>query len=469
MTVITRFAPSPTGSLHIGGVRTALFNWLYAKANNGKFLLRIEDTDKVRSTQDAINSIIKDLSWLGLNHDDSIVFQSSNIDRHKAVAFDLLKKEKAYKCYATADDLAEMRKLAEKEKKTPKYDGRWRDRTDHPINTPYVIRLKVPQNGRTILNDMVQGEVIVSNSELDDMVLLRSDGTPTYMLSVVVDDYDMGITDIIRGDDHLTNTFRQIQIFNAMEWNLPNFAHIPLIHGQDGKKLSKRHGAVGIKEFQSLGFDADTLLVYLSKLGWNSSKFEWLNDRDDNWKHYTKVFDIKDVNRSPSRLDLKKLNSVSFERIKLYDNTYLAEQLSEYYSLYKGIDIGLLTFNRFVKGMDGLKIRSHNFSEMADLAIFYVDEINLIHNDTAMKLISTNINHLKSIYDIFKDYNDDWNQDNLNRLMHNYCEDNVLKISTIGQTLRAALTGTTISPGICEIMVVLGKNETLNRFKKLIG
>ncbi|NBP73896.1 MAG: glutamate--tRNA ligase, partial [Alphaproteobacteria bacterium] len=298
MSVVTRFAPSPTGFLHIGGARTALFNWLYARHTGGKYLLRIEDTDRKRSTPEAIDAILGGLDWLGLTPDEAPVYQFSRRDRHVEVVEELLKRGQAYRCYCTPEELAEMREKAKAEKRSTRYDGTWRDRdpADAPVGIDPVIRFRAPQDGETVIQDAVQGTVTVANSEMDDLIMLRADGTPTYMLSVVVDDHDMGITHAIRGDDHLTNAFRQTQIFQAMGWDAPVYAHIPLIHGPDGAKLSKRHGALGVEAYRDMGYLPEAVLNYLCRLGWSHGDDEFFSMEDAvSW------FDIADINKGASR------------------------------------------------------------------------------------------------------------------------------------------------------------------------
>ncbi|MBC7135504.1 MAG: glutamate--tRNA ligase, partial [Oceanibaculum nanhaiense] len=321
MTVVTRFAPSPTGFLHIGGGRTALFNWLYARHTGGKFLLRIEDTDRARSTEDAVQAIFDGLKWLGLDWDDEAVMQFARAGRHAEVAHELLAQGKAYRCYASPEELTAMREQAKAEGRPVRYDGRWRDRpdSDAPAGVAPVIRLKAPQTGQTIIQDMVQGEVTVANEQLDDFVLLRGDGTPTYMLSVVVDDHDMGITHVIRGDDHLNNAFRQTQLYQAMGWDVPHFAHIPLIHGPDGAKLSKRHGALGVEAYRDMGFLPEAMRNYLLRLGWGHGDEEIIpTDKAIEW------FDLDAVGRSASRFDMAKLENLNAHYLREADDTRLA-------------------------------------------------------------------------------------------------------------------------------------------------
>jgi glutamyl-tRNA synthetase len=324
--VVTRFAPSPTGPLHIGSARTALFNWLYARRHGGLFLLRIEDTDKQRSTETSIQSIYQGIEWLGLNYDGEPVSQASNAKRHKEVALKMLSEGHAYKCFSTPDEISEFRKKAKAEKKSSLFLSPWRNTVeeDHPI-APFSIRLKAPREGKTVIKDRVQGDVIIDNSQIDDMILLRSDGSPVYMLAVVVDDHDMGVTHIIRGDDHLNNAARQMQIYNAMGWKLPTYAHIPLIHGPDGKKMSKRHGATGVQEYQALGYSAAGMRNYLTRLGWSHGDSEFFNDEDArSW------FDLEHIGRSPSRFDFKKLANISSQHIANTEDTDLLLELEDY-------------------------------------------------------------------------------------------------------------------------------------------
>ncbi|WP_417429350.1 glutamate--tRNA ligase [Kiloniella sp.] len=459
--VVTRFAPSPTGFLHIGGARTALFNWLFAKHHGGKYLLRIEDTDRKRSTPEAIEAIIDGLNWLGLNHDDEITYQFSRAERHQQVAQQLLSEGKAYHCYCSPEELTEMRETARAEGRPMKYDGRWRDRpaSEAPEGVKPVVRLKMPQEGETLIKDLVQGDVTVANSQLDDMVLLRADGTPTYMLSVVVDDYDMGITHIIRGDDHLTNAFRQTQLFKAMGWELPYFAHIPLIHGADGAKLSKRHGALGVEAYRDeMGYLPEALRNYLLRLGWGHGDEEVIST-----EQAIKWFDIDGVGKSPSRFDFAKLENLNGIYIRNADDSYLADIISPLISAKEEIVISADQKAVLVKGMSGLKERAKTIIDLAESAGFYVKSRPLQLNDKAKKLLSVEgKENLSNLLPILQNL-PTWEEEPLEATVKGFAEEAELKLGKIAQPLRAALSGSNVSPGIFEVMEILGKDESINR------
>ncbi|WP_421781584.1 glutamate--tRNA ligase [Kiloniella litopenaei] len=459
--VVTRFAPSPTGFLHIGGARTALFNWLFAKHHGGKYLLRIEDTDRKRSTPEAIEAIIDGLDWLGLKHDDEITYQFARAERHQQVALKLLSEGKAYYCYCSPEELTEMRETARAEGRPMKYDGRWRDRpaSDAPEGVKPVVRLKMPQEGETLIKDLVQGDVTVANSQLDDMVLLRADGTPTYMLSVVVDDHDMGITHIIRGDDHLTNAFRQTQLFKAMDWELPNFAHIPLIHGADGAKLSKRHGALGVEAYRDeMGYLPEALRNYLLRLGWGHGDEEVIST-----EQAIKWFDIDGVGKSPSRFDFAKLENLNGIYIRNSDDSYLADIIAPLICEKEGITVSAEQKSVLIKGMAGLKERAKTIIDLAESAAFYVKSRPLQLNDKAKKLLSDEgKENLKNLLPALQNLAT-WEEDLLENTVKSFAEENELKLGKVAQPLRAALSGSNVSPGIFEVMAILGKDESINR------
>ncbi|WP_120496565.1 glutamate--tRNA ligase [Kiloniella sp. EL199] len=459
--VVTRFAPSPTGFLHIGGARTALFNWLFAKHHGGKYLLRIEDTDRKRSTPEAIEAIIDGLDWLGLKHDDEITYQFARAERHQQVAQQLLSEGKAYHCYCSPEELTEMRETARAEGRPMKYDGRWRDRpaSEAPEGVKPVVRLKMPQEGETLIKDLVQGDVTVANSQLDDMVLLRADGTPTYMLSVVVDDHDMGITHIIRGDDHLTNAFRQTQLFKAMGWELPDFAHIPLIHGADGAKLSKRHGALGVEAYRDeMGYLPEALRNYLLRLGWGHGDEEVIST-----EQAIKWYDIDGVGKSPSRFDFAKLENLNGIYIRNADDSYLADIISPLISEKEEITISADQKSVLVKGMAGLKERAKTIIDLADSAAFYVKDRPLRLNDKAKKLLSDEgKENLKNLLPVLQNL-PTWEEDLLENTVKSFAEEHELKLGKVAQPLRAALSGSNVSPGIFEVMAILGKDESINR------
>ncbi|KKJ75515.1 glutamyl-tRNA synthetase [Kiloniella litopenaei] len=459
--VVTRFAPSPTGFLHIGGARTALFNWLFAKHHGGKYLLRIEDTDRKRSTPEAIEAIIDGLDWLGLKHDDEITYQFARAERHQQVAQKLLSEGKAYYCYCSPEELTEMRETARAEGRPMKYDGRWRDRpaSDAPEGVKPVVRLKMPQEGETLIKDLVQGDVTVANSQLDDMVLLRADGTPTYMLSVVVDDHDMGITHIIRGDDHLTNAFRQTQLFKAMDWELPNFAHIPLIHGADGAKLSKRHGALGVEAYRDeMGYLPEALRNYLLRLGWGHGDEEVIST-----EQAIKWFDIDGVGKSPSRFDFAKLENLNGIYIRNSDDSYLANIISPLICEKEGVTVSAGQKAVLIKGMSGLKERAKTIIDLAESAAFYVKSRPLQLNDKAKKLLSDEgKENLKNLLPALQNLAT-WEENLLENTVKSFAEENELKLGKVAQPLRAALSGSNVSPGIFEVMAILGKDESINR------
>jgi glutamyl-tRNA synthetase len=446
MTVITRFAPSPTGFLHIGGARTALFNWLYARHHGGKFLLRIEDTDRARSTDEAINAILNGMKWLGLEGDEDPVFQFANQARHTEIANQLLKTGHAYYCYTTTEELQTLRDEAQGEHF--KYDGKWRDRDPDqaPEGVQPVVRFKAPQNGATEIIDLVQGIVRVENQQLDDMVLLRSDGTPTYMLSVVVDDHDMGITHIIRGDDHLTNSFRQYQIYKALGWEPPKFSHIPLIHGSDGKKLSKRHGALGVEAYKDMGILPAALKNYLLRLGWGKGDEEIIPiEKAIEW------FDMGGIGKSASRFDMAKL---------LHLNEHYMRQLPAD-DLIKLIDIAPTDaqLKRLQIGVTGLADRSSTLIELADKAIIYLKEMPIKQQE------GTVLN-----YDLLNDVaatleETEWNKEALANSLKSFCVDKGIKFKEIGLPLRLCLTGEKNAPGIYDLLLAFGRQESLNRIK----
>ena len=451
--VVTRFAPSPTGFLHIGGARTALFNWLFARHHGGKFLLRIEDTDKVRSTKEAIDAIIDGMRWLGLDWDGHEYYQSQFWARHAEVAHRLLERGAAYRCYMTQEDLAAQREAAQKERRTFRIASPWRDVADEQSGTPFVIRLKAPQEGETIIDDQVQGRVTVQNSELDDFVLLRSDGTPTYMLAVVVDDHDMGVTHVIRGDDHLNNAFRQLAIIRAMGWPEPTYAHVPLIHGQDGAKLSKRHGALGVDSYRDeLGILPEALGNYLLRLGWGHGDDEIIGrDQAVAW------FDIDHVGKSPSRFDLKKLENLNGHYIREADEQRLAKLVAPKLGLSADQE------EMLVRAMPELKARAHNLNQLADGAGFLFAQRPIVVDDAAGDLLGQDARLLLGRVHAALAQLPDWEHDPLDAAVREVAETADVKLGKIAQPLRAALTGKTTSPGIFDVLVLLGRDESLAR------
>jgi len=458
-TVVTRFAPSPTGFLHIGGARTALFNWLFARHHGGKALLRIEDTDQKRSNQDAIEAIFDGLSWLGLEYDEEPVFQSKQAARHAEVADTLLANGHAYRCYATTEELEEMRAAQRAAKQPQRYDGRWRDRdpADAPVGTPYVVRLKTQQTDETTIEDLVQGRVTVKNEEIDDYVLLRADGTPTYMLAAVVDDHDMGCTHIIRGDDHLNNAFRQLPILRAMDaieggWPAPIYAHIPLIHGADGAKLSKRHGALGVEAYRDeMGILPEAMFNYLLRLGWGHGDREEITQAEA-----IELFDLNGVGKSPSRFDIKKLQHLNGHYIREADDARLVELVAK--SIGTAADLGLLT-----QAMPVLKTRAKSVDELVDGAAFLFSVRPLTMTDKAGGLLTNESRALLGQISARLTRENDWTIEALEATLKQMAEELELGLGKLAQPLRAALTGMTTSPGIFDVLVLLGREEAIAR------
>jgi glutamyl-tRNA synthetase len=460
MTVVTRFAPSPTGYLHIGGARTALFNWLFARHHNGKFLLRIEDTDRERSSNDAVEKIFDGLNWLGLDWDGEAVSQFERRERHAEVARQLLAEGKAYYCYCTPEELSEMREKARAEGRTVAYDRRWRDNDNTPPQgIKPVVRLKAPLEGETTVVDAVQGEVKVSNDKIDDMILLRGDGTPTYMLAVVVDDHDMGVTHAIRGDDHLTNTFRQKVIYDAMGWETPTFAHIPLIHGSDGKKLSKRHGALAASSYREDGFLPEAMCNYLLRLGWGHGDDEFIpRDKAIEW------FDLDGIGKSPARFDTVKLTALNFEYIRQADDAYLTHQVLPLIQNNLGDSFNPDGAAWLQAGMPGLKERAKTLLELATSSAFYMRKLPFTYDDKALKLINKgNAKELLAQFVVSLDTVSDWTQENLENAAKSLAERQEVGLGKIAQPIRVALTGSTVSPSVFEVMAVLGREETVKR------
>ncbi|MCA0405008.1 MAG: glutamate--tRNA ligase [Proteobacteria bacterium] len=472
--VVTRFAPSPTGYLHIGGGRTALFNWLYAKRHGGKMLLRIEDTDRERSTPAAIEAILDGLKWLGLEWDGDAIYQFARAERHREVAKEMLAKGCAYKCFATPEELEAMREKAKAEGKPMRYDGRWRDRSAADIaeaeakGLKPVIRLKAPQQGETVIDDLVQGRVTWANENLDDLVLLRSDGNPTYMLAVVVDDHDMAVTHVIRGDDHLTNAARQSQIYEAMGWKIPAFAHIPLIHGSDGAKLSKRHGALGVEAYRAMGYLPEALRNYLVRLGWSHGDQEIFSTEE-----MVSLFDLKNVGRSPARFDFAKLENL---------NGHYMRQTSDE-ALMAAIDVLLphieggpelaerLTPERraqWIKAMPGLKERAKTLLELVDGARFIDAARPLALDEKAKDILAKGGAVLGPLLARLESL-PEWSVEALEGAVRAEAEAQGVKLGALAQPLRAALTGRSTSPGIFDVFVVLGREESLARIRDQVS
>src|SRR5690242_5457756 len=450
--VVTRFAPSPTGFLHIGGARTALFNWLFARHHGGRFVLRIEDTDKARSTQAAIDAILDGMTWLGLDWDGEAHFQSEYADRHAEVAHQLLAHGHAYKCWMSQAELAAQREAAQAERRPFRTRSPWRDRGGEGEG-PYVVRLKAPQEGETVIDDLVQGKVTVQNAEIDDFVLLRSDGSPTYMLAVVVDDYDMGVTHVIRGDDHLNNAFRQLAIIRAMGWPEPVYAHVPLIHGPDGAKLSKRHGALGVDAYRDeLGFLPEAVSNYLLRLGWGHGDDEIISrEQAIEW------FDLDHVGKSPSRFDFKKLENLNGHYIREADDDRLADLIAPRLGISEDQKVLL------VRAMPELKARAHTVLQLAEGARFLFEERPLEMDEGAAALLTPEARAL--LASAYKQLSgvDDWTHDNTDQAIRSVADAEGVKLGKLAQPLRAALTGRTTSPGIFDVLVLLGKGESLSR------
>lgn len=455
--VVTRFAPSPTGFLHIGGARTALFNLLFARHHGGKFLLRIEDTDRARSTEPAITAILDGMRWLDLDWDGDEVYQFSRAARHAEVAHEMLAGGHAYKCFATAEELEAMRAGQRANKQALRYDGRWRDRdaSEAPEGAPFVIRLKAPREGSVTIDDRVQGSVTVNNSELDDMVLLRSDGTPTYMLAVVVDDHDMGVTHIIRGDDHLNNAFRQLPIYRAMGWEEPSYAHIPLIHGADGAKLSKRHGALGVDAYRDeLGLLPEAVSNYLLRLGWGHGDDEIISrEQAIEW------FDLAGVGKSPSRFDLKKLENLNGHYIRIADDARLAELVAKRLPF----EITEAQSTLLTAAMPSLKPRAANLNEIAEGAMFLFRTRPLDLDEGAAALLEGDAPALLAAVHTSLDAAGSWDTEALEAAVRTVADDAGVKLGAVAQPLRAALTGRRTSPGIFDVLALLGREESTAR------
>ena len=456
--VVTRFAPSPTGYLHIGGARTALFNWLYARGRGGKFLLRIEDTDRARSTPEATEAIVKGLDWLGLDHDGEIVSQFARAARHAEVAHSLLAAGKAYKCFATQDEIQAFREAAQAEKRSTLFQSPWRDadHASHP-DAPYVVRIKAPRDGVSVIKDQVQGDVTIRNDQLDDMVLLRSDGTPVYMLAVVVDDHDMGVTHVIRGDDHLNNAARQMMIYEAMGWQVPVWAHIPLIHGPDGKKLSKRHGALGVDEYQKLGYPAAGMRNYLARLGWSHGDDEFFTDAQaQDW------FDLGGIGKSAARFDFKKLENLCGQHIAASEDAALLHELQAFLAVTGQNLLDAQKSALMEKGMYCLKERAKSFPELIEKAEFILANRPIEPDEKARQALdSVSRGILKELTPHLQ--NASWSRDKIEEVASAFAEAQGVKFGKLAGPLRAALAGRSATPSVFDMMLVLGQEETLAR------
>ena len=462
MSVVCRFAPSPTGMLHIGGARTALFNWLFARHHGGRFLLRIEDTDRARSVPDAIEAIFDGLRWLGLEWDGEAVFQFARAARHAEVARGLVAEGRAYHCYCSPQELDEMRARAKAEGRPVRYDGRWRDRdpAEAPAGVAPVVRLKAPLEGETVIDDLVQGRVTVANAQLDDMVLLRADGTPTYMHSVVVDDHDMAITHVIRGDDHLNNAFRQYQLYQACGWAVPAFAHIPLIHGPDGAKLSKRHGALGVDAYRDMGYLPETMRNYLLRLGWSHGDEEIISTGQAiAW------FDLDHVGRAASRMDFAKLENLNGHYLRLADDDRLVGLIAPQIEARLGRALADAERACLRSGMVGLKDRAKTIPQLAESALFYVARLPLAEKARA-QLDATGRERLARLAAALAAL-PEWTEAAIEAAARTIAETEGAKLGQLAQPLRAALSGSTVSPPIFQVAHVLGRAETLARINTL--
>lgn len=459
--IVTRFAPSPTGYLHIGGARTALFNWLYARGRGGKFLLRIEDTDRARSNPEATAAILQGMSWLGLDHDGDVISQFERADRHAEVAYEMLTAGKAFKCFATQDEIEAFREAARAEGKSTLYRSPWRDAdtSTHP-DLPYVVRVRAPEGGTMVISDEVQGDVKIGHDQLDDMILLRSDGTPVYMLAVVVDDHDMGVTHVIRGDDHLSNAARQMMVYQAMGWDVPVFAHIPLIHGPDGKKLSKRHGALGAQEYQLMGYPAAGMRNYLARLGWSHGDDEFFSDvQAKEW------FDLSGIGKSPARFDTKKLEHLCGQHIASSDNAALQNELLDFLASRGDDLLDDATIALLSAAMDSLKERAKTFPELLEKAQFIFAKRPIVPDEKASKALdSVSRGILNALTPQLQTAS--WTRDALEAVTADFAEANNTKFGKMAGPLRAALSGRAVTPSVFDMLLVLGKDESLARISE---
>ncbi len=456
--VVTRFAPSPTGYLHIGGARTALFNWLYARGRGGKFLLRIEDTDRARSTPEATAAILKGMEWLGLDHDDEVISQFERADRHSEVAHEMLGSGHAYKCFASQDEIQAFRDQAKADGKSTLYQSPWRDvdPASHP-DAPYVVRLKAPREGITVIEDAVQGTVKIRNDQLDDMICLRSDGTPTYMLAVVVDDHDMGVTHAIRGDDHLNNAARQQLVYQAMGWDIPVWAHIPLIHGPDGKKLSKRHGALGVEEYEAMGYPAEAMRNYLARLGWSHGDDEFFSDAQAlEW------FDLKGIGKSPARFDFKKLDNLSGQHMAAMEDDAILAAYAAFRHVTNQDTLQSQQSELLSKAMYVLKTSAKTFLQLTEKAHFALASRPLDRDEKAEKALDdVSRSILKELTPQLQ--NVSWDRNTLEGVLNGLAEAHGLKFGKLAAPLRAALAGRAVTPSVFDMMLVLGPDETIAR------
>lgn len=462
--IVTRFAPSPTGFLHIGGARTAMFNWLYARGRGGKFLLRIEDTDKARSTPEATAAILQGMAWLGLDHDGEVISQSAGAARHVDVAQALVTSGKAFKCFSTQEEISAAREAAKTKGHSILFRSPWRDADPetHP-DAPFVIRIRAPQGGTTVIRDQVQGDVEISHDQLDDMIILRSDGSPVYMLAVVVDDHDMGVTHVIRGDDHLNNAARQMMIYDAMGWDVPVWAHIPLIHGPDGKKLSKRHGALGAQEYQAMGYPAAGMRNYLARLGWSHGDDEFFSDAQAKaW------FDLSGIGKSPARFDLKKLANLCGQHMAIADDAALRHEIAAYLLAADKAPLTKKQEMALEQAMYCLKDRAKTFQELVEKAHFILASRPLSPDGKAAQtLANVDDGMLNELTPHLQNVN--WSRDDLEETLNAFAGARGSKFGKLAGPLRAALAGRAVTPSVFDMMLVLGRDETLARLKDAAG
>ena len=457
---VTRFAPSPTGYLHIGGARTALFNWAFARHHGGRFLLRIEDTDRARSTQEAIDAILDGMGWLGLDADEAPVYQHANAPRHIAIAEQLLADGHAYKCFCAPEEVEAMREKARAEGKPPRYDGTWRDRdaSEAPANAPFVVRFKAPQSGETVIDDLVQGRTATANDQFDDLILLRSDSTPTYMLSVVVDDHDMAVTHIIRGDDHMTNAARQAQIYAALGWDVPQFAHIPLIHGPDGAKLSKRHGALGVEAYRDMGYLPEAMRNYLARLGWSHG-----DDEVFSTEQLIEWFGLEAIGKSPARFDTEKLDNLNAQHLNIAGDAALVAETVALNPALTNFEVQLSA------AMPLLKARATRLPDIAADAAFLAGQRPIAVDEKLQKHLNEETQpHLQALAARLEAL-ENWTSGDIETLIKAYMDENELKMGKLAPAFRASLVGNSQSPGIFDVLALLGKNEALQRLNDKIG
>jgi glutamyl-tRNA synthetase len=458
MNVITRFAPSPTGYLHIGSARTAIFNYLFARHYGGKFLLRIEDTDKQRSTKESIDAIFAGMNWLGIDYDGDAVFQSQNFTRHLEIANELLRIGAAYKCFMSQEEIDEQRNNAIKASKSFLVNSSWRDKNsdEHPKGQKYVIRIKAPKKGSTTISDLVQGDVRVEHEVLDDMVIVRADSTPTYMLSVVVDDYDMGVTHIIRGDDHLNNAFRQKLIYDAMGWNMPICAHIPLIHGEDGAKLSKRHGALGVEAYRDMGYLPDALFNYLLALGWSHEGGDVLSKQNA-----IKIFDGSKIGRSPARIDFNKMKFINSHYLRELTNKELLELLIVYSASHISDEYSKI----LLAAMDDIKIRSETILDLVEISKIYNPDNIYNFTEEGINIINNTDSSLIEEVIVLLENSDLSDKDHISELFKNFAKEKAIKLGQLMSPIRCILTGSNASPSVFNIVAILGKKNIIERLK----